>query len=221
MSAAGRRLAGIAFAAALLLSACTAPAPRSALPPLAQPPGQHQQRREAVLALQAAWSMQGRVALSNGRDGGSGRIDWRQEGDHYEVSLSAPVTRQSWRISGDDAHARLEGLGDGPLEGDDPSALLHEATRWDIPVTALASWVRGARADAARHGEAHLAFGADGRLAALEQAGWTVHYSAWQAGTGVELPGRLDATRGSAKLRLVVDAWDAGATDDGDARPSP
>lgn len=203
--------AALPFAAALLLSACAARAPRAPLPPLAQPPEEHQQRREAVLALQPAWSLQGRVALSNGRDGGSGRIDWRQDGDRYEVSLSAPVTRQSWRISGDGSHARLEGIDGGPLEGDDPSALLRETTRWDIPVTALASWVRGARADAARHGPARLAFGPDGRLATLEQAGWTVTYGAWEAGTPVDLPQRLEAARDGAKVRLVVDGWGEGA----------
>ena len=189
---------------ALLLAACATHAP---LPPLTRSPEANQQQREAVLATQASWSLQGRVALSNGRDGGSGRIDWQQDDRHYDVSLSAPVTRQSWRITGDASHARLEGIAGGPLEGDDPVALLRETTRWDIPVAALASWVRGLPADEAQHGRAGLEFGPDGRLATLRQAGWTVQYTAWQPQGPVELPQRLEASRDDAKVRLIVDAW--------------
>ena len=39
--------------------------------------------------------MTGRLALSNGKDGGSGRIEWTQGDGHLQVTLSAPVTRYS------------------------------------------------------------------------------------------------------------------------------
>src|SRR3546814_11697571 len=64
------------------------------------------QRLKALPAL----SFSGRVALSGGsRGGGTGRIEWQQAGDRYRVTLSAPVSRQSWRLSGDDASATIEG----------------------------------------------------------------------------------------------------------------
>lgn len=199
----------IAAACAVLLTACVAQPVREALPPIAGTPEMHQAQREALLADRARWSLQGRVALSNGRDGGSGRIDWRQDGTHYDVALSAPVTRQSWRLSGDETGAQLEGLEGGPRIGPDAAELLREATRWEIPVTALSSWARGLRADP-RHGPATVHYAADGRLGRIEQAGWIIDYSGWQAdATGVELPNRLDASKGEAKVRLIVDRWDA------------
>ncbi|MBC7988695.1 MAG: outer membrane lipoprotein LolB [Luteimonas sp.] len=167
-----------------------------------------QAAHEAWAREHRAWSLQGRVALSNGRDGGSGRMDWRQQDLHYDVSLSAPVTRQSWRLSGDETAATLAGLEGGTRSGTDPAALLREATRWEIPVTALTAWVRGARADEASHGRATLGYGADGRLSRIEQAGWVIDYGAWQATQGTELPVRLEARRADAKVRLIVDAWD-------------
>lgn len=171
-----------------------------------------QAQREAELAPLDAWSLQGRVALSNGRDGGSGRIDWRQEGARYEIALGAPVTRQSWRLSGDAAGAQLEGLEGGTRSGPDATALLLEATRWEIPVAALASWARGVRADA-RHGAATIRYAADGRLARIEQGGWVIDYSDWRASAipGIELPNRLNASRGDARVRLIVDRWGEGA----------
>lgn len=204
------RLRGrIVASCAMLLTACVAQPVREALPPIAGTPEAHQAQREAMLATKTQWSLQGRVALSNGRDGGSGRIDWRQEGVHYDIALSAPVTRQSWRLSGDEAGAQLEGLEGGTRIGPDPVELLREATRWEIPVTALSSWARGLRADP-RHGPASVLYAADGRLGRIEQAGWVIDYSSWQADAeGVELPNRLNASKGEAKVRLVVDRWDA------------
>ncbi len=202
--------ARIAFpAGVLLLAACATRPPAPALPPVAGDPTQHQQQRESALAAAPSWSLAGRVALSNGRDGGSGRIDWRQDGARYEVALSAPVTRQSWRLSGEPGRALLEGLGGGPRQGSDAAALLREATRWEIPVEALASWVRGVRADAGRFSAASLQFGEDGRLLRLEQGGWRIDYSDWRtvAGAPAELPHRLDAVRGDARVRLIVDRW--------------
>ena len=61
------------------------------------------------------------------------------------MALSAPVTRQSWRLV-DDGHqgeARLEGLPGGPRGGADAEALLTEATGWRVPVNFLPDWVLG------------------------------------------------------------------------------
>jgi outer membrane lipoprotein LolB len=195
-----------AIAAASLLAACTTQPVRA---PVAGDPKQHQIAREQALAAHPDWSLQGRVALSNGHEGGSGRIDWRQAGARYRVVLDAPITRQGWQLEGDDAHARLDGLAGGPREGDDPTRLLFDATHWDIPVAAMAQWVRGARADETRHGPASLTFATDGRLAGLVQDGWTLAYDDWRPAGGAvaELPGRVEATRGKARVRLVIDRW--------------
>lgn len=201
----------LAVLGAGLLAGCVTPAPRAPLPPAARAAAEAQQQaREAALAQAADWGLQGRVALANDGRGGSGRIDWQQAGATYAVALSAPVTRQSWRLQGDADGARLDGLEGGPRAGSDAAQLLREATGWDIPVVALASWVRGARAPQA--GPAQLQFDADGRLAQLRQDGWTLEYGDWrpQPGPGLELPMRISAERGAARVRLVVDAWSAG-----------
>jgi outer membrane lipoprotein LolB len=202
----------LAAASTGLLAGCVTVAPRAPLPPAERDAAvARQESREATLSQHARWNLQGRVALSNGKRGGSGRIDWQQNGDVYRVALSAPVTRQSWRIEGDAGSARLEGLDGGPRVGDDAARLLREATGWEIPVRALAAWVRGARA--AQGGPAQMEFAGDGHLARLQQDGWTLDYSDWrqQPAAGVELPMRVNAERGDARVRLVVDDWSAGS----------
>jgi outer membrane lipoprotein LolB len=213
----GPRMPAVLLAAVLSgLAACVPQKVRAPLPSLSPQELAAAQTRqaehEAVVRAEPTWSLQGRVALSNGRNGGSGRIDWQQLADRYEVALSAPVTRQSWRLSGDASAARLDGLEGGTRTGSDPGQLLRAATGWEIPVAALSSWLRGARADEAVFGPATVAFGADRRLARIQQAGWTIDYPAWQPTMAAgALPVRLNAQRGRAWVRLVVDRWQ-GAT---------
>jgi outer membrane lipoprotein LolB len=209
MSVRGLLLAAVG---AGLLAGCVTTAPRAPLPPAERDAAvARQESREATLSQHARWNLQGRVALSNGRRGGSGRIDWQQDGDAYRVALSAPITRQSWRIEGDAGAARLEGLDGGPRVGADATRLLREATGWEIPVRALAAWVRGARA--AQAGAAQMEFADDGHLARLQQDGWTLDYGDWRPSSiaGLELPMRVNAERGDARVRLVVDDWGAGS----------
>ncbi|HEY0660543.1 MAG TPA: lipoprotein insertase outer membrane protein LolB [Lysobacter sp.] len=200
------RLAVVTIAA--MLAGCVAQQVRPTLPPeLVAAAEARQLARETALRRSTQWSLAGRIAVSTGDKGGSGRIDWVQDGAHYEVALSAPVTRQSWRMTADARGARLEGLDGGPREGPDAALLLREATGWEIPITALTDWVRGLRAEAL--GAAAAQYDIDGRLAQLEQGGWTIRF-AWPEATAADaaLPTRLDAQRGAAKVRLIIDQWD-------------
>lgn len=179
--------------------------------------------REVFLAAAGSLAFSGRVALSNGRDGGSGRIEWWQAGDDYQVLLRAPVTRQGWSLSAGAGGARIDGLDGGPRHGPDAQALLLEETGMQVPLSALAAWAAGTRADPAAHGPARLEFSAGGELVRLRQAGWTIDYVAWQpssdgaAAQPLPLPLRINAERGQARVRLVVDDWSPGAPAPGGA----
>jgi outer membrane lipoprotein LolB len=194
--------------AALVLSGCVSQPVRAPEVPVDRAQAQAQDRERAAISQ---WSLSGRIAVSNGKQGGSGRIDWQQTADRYSVALSAPVTRQSWRLSGDAGGARLDGIEGGPRESADVEAMLLETTGWNIPVRALADWVRGVGAPEAEHGVARIVYGEGNRPVRLEQAGWTIDYSQWRNDSTPAMPARLVATRGQAKVRLIVDEWSLGA----------
>jgi outer membrane lipoprotein LolB len=209
-----RRLRWLAaWVAVLLLAGCTGMPARKPLPPAvdAAAAAQAQAVRERWLQAHRDWSLEGRVAIRRADKGGSGRIDWSQHGDDFEVSLSAPVTRQSWRLTGNGAGVVLDGLEGGARRGADAGQLLLEATGWEIPVQALADWIRGQAAPGLP--PADLRYGVDGRLAALTQGGWHIAYTAWQPGAGETpaLPARIEAERGDSRVRLIVDGWQPGA----------
>jgi outer membrane lipoprotein LolB len=209
----------LAAGVALSLSACVslderkAPAAPGVVTTVSAAAQQAEAARVEALRAQPDWSFQGRVAVNKGRNGGNGRIEWQQQSRQYVVELSAPVTRQSWKLSGDSHHegGRLEGLDGGPREGDDAQQVLLEATGWDIPVNQLPDWVRGlVAADTAAAEQVER--DADGRPRRVRQMGWEVQYLDWYPAEGDRpvLPRRIEAVNGDAKVRLVVDSWALG-----------
>lgn len=213
LSLRGAKLSPLAvvLAAALSLAACATSAPTRTAPPLsAEAQAEHQRQRAEWLSLYATWSFSGRAAISRGTKGGSGRIEWEQR-DHsrYSIALSAPVTRQSWRLSGDlnSKSGRIEGLEGGPREGESAQDLLLQTTGWQVPLQQLGSWVRGA--PAAEYPIESVEYDGQGRPALLRQAGWTVRYTSWRPGPmgQPDLPERIEAESGDARVRLQIDDW--------------
>jgi outer membrane lipoprotein LolB len=184
---------------ALLATACATTAPRqgSDASLLAA-----QSAREAALAEQPHWTMVGRLSVSADGDGGSGRIEWQQRGDDFDIRLSAPVTRKSWRLLRQGGVATLEGLEGGARTGTDAEALLLEATGWRSPLAALGDWARGARA----RGPGTVEFTPAGLPALIAQQGWKVEYREWDDAQPAR-PRRVFARQGEATVRLVVDSW--------------
>lgn len=186
----------------LLLAAC-------ARQPVRLVPGEggdaSQATRETQLAAQPQWAFSGRVAISNGGQAGNARIAWRQRGQDFDITLSAPVTRQSWRLVRQAGQVRLEGLDGGTRQGDSAEALLLAATGWRIPVDSLAAWVRGARA---QPGAATIEYSAAGLPAVLAESGWSVEYRQWGPGAP-PLPTRLFARQGEASVKLAIEQWSA------------
>ena len=128
--------------ACLVLAACAGRTIREAPPVAATAAMATQEAREAALQADDEWTLAGRVALANGDRGGSGRLDWRQSGERFAVSLSAPITRQSWRLGAGPDGATLEGLEGGPRQGPDAAGLLLRSTGWQIPLEALPASAR-------------------------------------------------------------------------------
>lgn len=207
------RASRFAFAAVLaaMLTGCATLAPVGAPPTLsAEARAERQRAGDAWWSQYARWSFTGRAAISRGDKGGSGRIEWEQlDRNRYSIGLSAPVTRQSWRLTGDlhSEAGRIEGLEGGPRDGESAEDLLLQTTGWEVPLQQLGSWVRGAVAG--DYPVESVEYDADGRISRLRQAGWTVHYTAWRPGPAgaPDLPAKIEAESGAARVRLAIEDW--------------
>lgn len=186
---------------ALLLIACAPQRPRTD----ASTAMAAQEARELTLAAQPDFSVQGRLAVSNGRDGGNGQLHWRQQGAQVEFELRAPVSRQTWRLTAGPGRAVIEGLEGGPREGREAEALLQRELGWTLPLSNLAAWARGLRGP----GRARIEFDPEGLPRLIEQGGWTIEYRGWDRGSEPAMPSRVFASRGQQRVRLAIERWDS------------
>lgn len=190
---------------ALALGACVGPRLRPSTQPADAAQLARQSAREELLASRPDWSLRGRLGVSDGRDSGSGSLEWTQRGDVFRFTVHAPVTGKTWTLSGDTGHARLEGLRDQPIDADDAQYLLARELGWNVPVAYLTQWVRGLRASP----EARVMFRDDGLPGEIDEAGWKVEYLDYDSAQDPPLPTRVFASRGDYRVRLAVRAWDS------------
>jgi outer membrane lipoprotein LolB len=145
------------------------------------------------------WRLEGRLAVSDGRDSGSGSISWEQDGDYFTISLRAPISGQSWRLSGDADQCALEGLKPYPLIADTPEQLLERELGWHLPVAPLRSWLRGVPLDPSTG----LERDALGHVTGFSEAGWTIGYRDFRDGR----PTRITAHKPPHQVRLAIKSW--------------
>lgn len=162
-----------------------------------------QELREQALAQHTRWTLEGRLGVSDGRDSGSGSLQWHQDGAVFRFTVHAPVTGKTWVLSGDTQGAELEGLRDAAVRGGNPAELLLREVGWQVPFTQLVDWVRAARAP----GTAQVQFDAQGLPAQIEQDGWTIRYGDYDPAQSPPLPRRVFASKGEQRVRLAIRRW--------------
>lgn len=198
-----RSMRGLAVLLPLLLAGCAGVPPVRVVGDAGMLKAQAQ--RERQLAAANHWTLQGRLGVSNGKDGGSGSFIWTQDGERYDFELRGPaISGANFRLSGGPDGALLEGLKSGPLRGPDAESLMHRALGWSMPLHDLRAWVLGLRADS---GPAELQFGQDRLPALLQQDGWTVEYREWDASRQPPLPKKVYADKPPFKVKLSIESW--------------
>ena len=204
MTAHALKVAHIALIA-LALGACVSTRPRVETP-VAQA---KQIQRDQNIEAQSSFHLSGRIAIKNARDGGSGRFDWRQDGEQISFELSAPLSNQTWRLEGAPGSYTLTDSKGTPQHSDDARALIYAASGWTIPMQELRFWVRGATAVSNNSTKTpEITFDASGRLSVLKQNGWTVNYERYSDASDSALPVKLRAFKGDAQVKVIVQSWD-------------
>ena len=149
-----------------------------------------------------SFRVSGRLAVSDGQDGGSAGFLWTQRGDAYEFELRQPVSQRTWRLTGGARGAVLEGGDDGPRYGPSAEILLQEVLGWQVPVAALRYWVRGVPF----HGPlTRREYDDRQRFILLEQDGWQVEYRDWLDDSA--WPTRIRAQDPPYSVRLNIEDW--------------
>lgn len=163
-----------------------------------------QAAREAKLASITTWMLTAHIGVSDGKDGGSGELVWKQNGDNFDFTVHAPVTGKTWKLSGDASRATLEGVDPQPDTDTSPEHLLKQRLGWDVPLAQLSDWVRGLRA---KGSASNTIYDAQNLPAVIEQDGWKVEYRDWFTDRTPPLPKKVFATRGNSRVRVSIEDW--------------
>jgi len=132
--------AGIAF----LLASCATPAP-------IESSKETDDSRQLVLENQQAlraidqFSVNGGLGVWTDDQSISTRIDWRQQGQDFNVLVEAPAGLASMRLTQVGGVASIQRGQQAPVEGRDAGGLLQQALGLEarIPIEEVALWIRG------------------------------------------------------------------------------
>lgn len=183
----------------LLLSACAA-----VTPPLRSDGGAAWQAHREALAAITSFSLEGRAA-SGGANPVKADLRWKQQADgRFDLRLAGPFGAGAVAIAGTGQEVEIRSK-DGVDTTNDPEAWLYARAGWTVPIRGLRWWALGLPAP---DSPARAHFDAEGRLARLEQDGWTFLYLEYQDAQGLSLPRRVEAANAQITLKLIIDRWE-------------
>ena len=145
------------------------------------------------------FDLAGRIAARSGKESFSGNVSWRHARDGDEMLISTPLGQGVARIVRQGEVVTLT-TAEREYQAPDAESLTEEALGFRLPLGGLADWVRGRAAPDTPATEEKAP---DGRLAKLEQRGWTIEYLEY-AGA---LPSRMKLAFPGVELRLAISQW--------------
>jgi outer membrane lipoprotein LolB len=154
------------------------------------------------------WQFNGRISLTRGEEGWHAGLVWQERAGRYRLDIAGPLGQGAFQLSGDAEGVLLVDDKARSFTARDADALLEHVTGWVLPVNGLRYWVRAVPAPGS---EGRASRDADGRLTRLEQDGWEISYSRYQAVDGRVWPAKLRLEREDIVVRLVIDQWQPGA----------
>lgn len=166
----------------------------------------YQLRFEQLRALDH-WALDGRLAISDGQEGGSGNLSWLKAERMTRMSFRGALGKGAWQLRTEAAGARLE-LANGDVHyAPSVAELVLNEVGWKVPVEALTWWIKGlAQPD---EWETRV-LDENGRLKKLRQFGWDVDFASYGESDDYWLPTRLSARHGEYSVKIAVREWRLG-----------
>ena len=164
--------------------------------------------RAGELSRLRSWSLLGTLAVrSAGGDASRVTIRWRQSRGSYLLRFMGPLGVGLFEVEGSDTAVEARFPSGRRASAASPEVLLEREIGWSVPLRGLRYWIVGAPAP----GGATPSLEVDdhGRLARLEQAGWTVVYERYDGLDDLALPERIRFSNDSVDATVVVRRWKA------------
>jgi outer membrane lipoprotein LolB len=174
----------IALAAMLLGAACASLAPSPDVP---------------------AFDLLGRVFVGYEGPSFSSNLRWSHAGGRDQIWLMTPLGQTVAYIEDGPEGATLTSADQQQYHAGSVESLTRRALGWELPLAHLRYWVRGEQVPGVPAQGVQRT--TDGELLELVQSGWRIAFTPPAAAAPSRLPQRLQLSKGTQQIRLVVDEW--------------
>ncbi|MGH8307806.1 MAG: lipoprotein insertase outer membrane protein LolB [Gammaproteobacteria bacterium] len=195
---------GVSSIGILLLAGC-ASVPGTA--PVGPPNETAWQARHARLGMLTDWELQGRVGIVNGKDGGSGSMDWKQQGDVMVFGFRGPFGTGSLEVRGDSSALWVRSSRGDDFISTEPEQDFAERLHVPLPVLSMRYWLLGLPDPGTPFAKT---VDSRGHLVTLMQRDWKVDYQDYASFGGYDLPTRLLIQRDQVRIKVAINHWQVG-----------
>ena len=147
----------------------------------------------------------GRVLVHSSGAAVTANTRWVHTADTDELWLLTPTGQAVAQMREDGTGATITGIDQVVYRGTSVESLSKRALGWELPLSRMQYWVRGAPAPGlpADIKERDAA----GKVRVMLQDGWTVSYEHYAADRFQGLPRRMEISGATQSIRLVIDTW--------------
>ena len=190
---------------AVLLAGCETLAKLASPERHAPEPDATWQTHISAMSAFRTWALRGTLTVRADGESSRVRMQWRQAPDSYLLRFTGPLGVGLLEVVGGAAGVEARFPDGRRIRAASPEELLEAEIGWSVPLEGLRYWIVGVPApDGTR---ARLKPDDQGRLARLEQAGWTVVYDQYVEHGDLVLPERIRFSSGSVDATVVVRQW--------------
>ncbi len=171
-----------------------------------EPPAVSWQTHSENIKLLQTWTANGKMALRMANTSESASLIWQQDNQDTTLQLSGPLGMGATTILSDGERLEIhQGDEYRSIDISDPDAIVLN-TGWDLPLQALAYWLKGIPAPNSKVQQLQVDPQTD-VLQSLWQDNWEVKYQRYQQFQGFTLPTRLQIQRGTTRAKIAISTW--------------
>lgn len=168
-------------------------------------------RQQKLITLNG-WQLNGSFSIQQaGQIPIIANYGWQQFNySNYRIEMNAPLNLVSVVITGQPGGVNLQSSQGISRQAASPELLMQSMLGWSLPISNLIYWVRGLPANTPAANESFDTFG---HLIALQQDGWSVQLSHYEAvASGFDLPKQIDLQRPGIIVKILAKTWVLTAT---------
>lgn len=161
------------------------------------------------LAALDSWELSGRVGVVTAKDGGSGSLDWKQQGQELSFDFRGPLGAGAVHMQGDAQALHVQSSRGDDFVTTDPEQDFTSHLHMPMPVLSMRYWLLGVPDPGAPYDKT---VDARGEPITLRQRDWRVEYQEYAEVRGLNLPVRFTLTRGEVRIKVAVNEWNLAPT---------